>query len=333
VWASYLWWFIFIAGTLLPLGMIAWLFRRGYRERQIFAVFFTLSVLWLAGWVLSYTAWHGLVSAALGLAFILAVILLARQIKVSRTNQAEIQRLKNLTEVRSDQVAALSHEIRTPLAMIKGASDLLLEGNPGPLTPQQLIFVKTISQNGEHMISLAEDLLVQARIQAGLFKLHLELVDLKAIVRKAVDQARFLTEERHQHYVIDYPQVIERTYADGNLIMQALNNLLMNASRHTSHFGHIYISLTENDDGLVISIMDDGAGMSPEERQKLFKRFSSGHPLGDGTGLGLVITKQIIELHGGQIMVDTSLGRGTTVLFTLPRWRTNNEQTAGIGGG
>lgn len=175
------------------------------------------------------------------------------------------------------------------------------------------------------MISLAEDLLVQARIQAGLFKLHLELTDVKSIVRKAVEQAQFLTEERHQHYIVDYPQVINRTYIDANLILQALNNLLLNASRHTSHTGHIYVSLAENDAGLVLSVTDDGAGMSPEERKKLFKRFSSGQPLGDGTGLGLVITKQIIELHGGQIMVDTTLGRGTTVLFILPRWKIENE--------
>jgi signal transduction histidine kinase len=325
VWASYLWWITFIAGTLVPVILLLWLVRRGYREAWLVAVFAGLAAFWLLAWILSYTAWSGLVGVWMGLGFCLAVILLARQIKTLRIANAEIIRLKSLTETRSDQVAALSHEIRTPLAMIKGAADLLLEGKPGPLTAQQLVFVKTISQNGEHMISLAEDLLVQARIQAGLFKLHLELVDIKTVVRKAVEQARFLTEERHQQFTVDYPQVVERAYIDANLILQALNNLLLNASRHTSHHGHIYISLAENDAGLVISVTDDGAGMSPEERQNLFKRFSSGHPLGDGTGLGLVITKQIIELHGGQIMVDTTLGRGTTVLFVLPRWSDNHE--------
>ncbi|NLF50967.1 MAG: HAMP domain-containing histidine kinase [Leptolinea sp.] len=325
LWASYLWWVTFIAGTLVPVFLLGWLIHRGYREWRLTLVFAGLSILWLAAWALNYTDWNEAVGLLMGLAFCLAVVLLARQVKNSRIHRAEIVRLKSLTETRSDQVAALSHEIRTPLAMIKGAADLLLEGNPGPLTPQQLVFVKTISQNGEHMISLAEDLLVQARIQAGLFKLHLELTDVKSIVRKAVEQAQFLTEERHQHYIVDYPQVINRTYIDANLILQALNNLLLNASRHTSHTGHIYVSLAENDAGLVLSVTDDGAGMSPEERKKLFKRFSSGQPLGDGTGLGLVITKQIIELHGGQIMVDTTLGRGTTVLFILPRWKIENE--------
>ncbi len=325
MWASYFWWITFIAGTLVPVILLFWLRYRGYREWRLILVFISLSAIWLLAWALNYTSLSWGVGIVMGLGFCLTAALLARQIKTSRINRAEIIRLKSLTESRSDKVAALSHEIRTPLAMIKGAADLLLEGNPGPLTAQQLVFVKTISQNGEHMISLAEDLLVQARIEAGLFKLHLELVDVKSIVRRAVEQAQFLTDERHQHFIVDYPQVIERTYIDANLILQALNNLLLNASRHTSHNGHIYVSLAENDAGLVLSVTDDGAGMSPEERQNLFKRFSSGHPLGDGTGLGLLITKQIIELHGGQIMVDTTLGRGTTVLFTLPRWRIENE--------
>lgn len=297
--------------------------------------FVGLALLWGGAWGLSYTVFSGAVGLLLAAAFIVVVGLLARQVQIALSYQVEIARLKRLTEVRSDQVAALSHEIRTPLAMIKGAVDLLLEGNPGPLTAQQLIFLKTISQNGEHMISLAEDLLVQARIQAGLFKLHLELADLKEVVRQAVEQSRFLTEERGQQYIADYPQVIARIYVDAHLILQALNNLLLNASRHTSYGGHIFISLAENDEGVVISVTDDGAGMSREERLNLFKRFNSGHPLGDGTGLGLVITKQIVELHGGQIMVDTTLGRGTTVLFTLPRWRieTQDEQTARSGRG
>lgn len=325
MWAEIFWWITYITGTIVPVILLFWLFHKGYRERRLVIVFISLSVIWLTGWLLNYTDWQQGVGLVMGSAFVISTILLARQIKKSRIDRAEIVRLKGLTESRSDQVAALSHEIRTPLAMIKGAADLLLEGKPGPLTDQQLVFLKTISQNGEHMISLAEDLLVQARIQAGLFKLHLELVDVKSIIRKAVDQARFLTEERRQNYVVDYPQVVERKYLDANLILQALNNLLLNASRHTSYKGHIFVSLSENDAGLVFSVTDDGAGMSPEERKKLFKRFNSGHPLGDGTGLGLVITKQIVELHGGRIMVDTTLGRGTTVLFILPRWRVEHE--------
>jgi len=328
---SILWWTSLILGIITPLGGLIWLVSHGYKEKFLYIWLPVLSVFWGITWLLSFTPLNVLVYILDCFVFLLAVFLFIHQARSSLNNRAEVSRLKRLTEVRADQVSALSHEIRTPLALIKGSADLLLEGNPGPLTPQQLVFVKTISQNGEHMISLAEDLLVQARIQAGLFRLHLQPVDLKLIIRQAVEQVRFLSEERGQQFITDYPQVMPRIYADNRLILQAINNLLLNASKHTSFNGHIYLSLVDNDQSAVISVTDDGAGMTAEERKKLFKRFASGRPLGDGTGLGLVITKQIIELHGGQIMVDTSLGRGTTVLFTIPHWRSENGQTSSPG--
>ena len=321
----------FVTGALAPLGGLFWLFSHGHREKLWTIELAGLSLLWGLAGIFFYISWLLLAVILSNLCFFLTLFLFIRSCWMYKNNQAEIARLKKLTEVRSDQVSVLSHEIRTPLALIKGATELLLEGNPGPLTNQQSIFLDTIGQNCEHLISLAEDLLVQAKIQAGLFKLHLELVDVKSIVRLAVNQSRFLTEKREQHFVTNYPQLGLRIYADDRLVLQALNNLILNASRHTSINGHIYVSLTKNDTCAVISITDDGAGMSVEDRRKLFKKFASGRPLGDGTGLGLVITKQIIELHGGQIMIDTSLGRGTTVLFTLPYWREENEQTANSG--
>jgi signal transduction histidine kinase len=235
----------------------------------------------------------------------------------------EINRLKRLVESHADRISALSHETRTPLALIKGASDLLLEGNPGPLTEQQQKFINTISQNGEHLIKLADDILIQARIDAGIFHLRLEPVDFISLLRQNVNNMRFLESDRQQLFHVDCPQVIERVYADPRLMTQVMYNLIRNACRHTSHGGNIYIKISENDgdDLLIISVTDDGAGMTPEERNHIFERFYSSRALGDGTGLGLLITRQIVELHCGHLMVDTSLGKGTTVLFTLPRLR------------
>jgi signal transduction histidine kinase len=254
---------------------------------------------------------------------VLGLVMLLQRLRHQRV---EIDRLERIVETRSDRVTALGHEIRTPLAMIKGASDLLLEGKPGPLTEHQLNFVQTVSQNCEQMILLAEDLLVQARIEAGLFKLRLERLDLKDLMYRIVKDARTIAEQRGQMIRIDAPQVMGPVYVDPRLIRQAMMNLLNNASRHTTHGGHIYVSLSENDDRVVVSVIDDGAGMSVEEKKKLFHRFSSGRPLGDGTGMGLVITRQIIELHGGVIMVDTTLGRGTMILFSIPRLKVDDER-------
>lgn len=142
-----------------------------------------------------------------------------------------------------------------------------------------------------------------------------------SLVRQLIRELQPTIELRSQLIRLDYPQVMDRVHADPRLIRQVLTNLIQNASRFTSQKGHIFITIQDNDAAVVVSITDDGAGMTTEERQQLFQKFASGRPLGDGTGLGLVITKQIIELHGGQILIDTNLGKGTTFLFTLPHWR------------
>lgn len=322
-----------LPGLLAALVELGWLFRRGIRRGRLVACLLGLLVLWGAGPLFALSPWLPLALLLLSLAFAAAALLIADLIWREANHHAEGARLRHLVEARSDRVAALSHEIRTPLAMIKGASDLLLEGNPGPLTEQQHSFLQTISQNCANTITLAEDLLTQARIETGLFKLRLEPVDIKALARQSVSVVRRESNERGQTISLDYPQVMERVHADPRLIAQALNNLLQNASRHTSRGGHIFVTISNNDAAVVMSVTDDGAGMSAEERRRLFQKFASGRPLGDGTGLGLVITKQIVELHGGRIMVDTNLGRGTMILFTLPRWKDGEDgKTARSGG-
>ncbi len=300
---------------------IIWLLRRGVRHGRVLWFFLLFCVLWVLAAVNAVmNVW--LLTAIFSSTAVVVLSLVFTALLWHFLNQsAEIKRLRKVVEVRADRINALSHEIRTPLAMIKGASDLLLEGNPGPLTTQQVTFLNTISQNCEHTILLAEDLLIQARIEAGLFKIRLEPVDLIQLVRQTVKNLEPIAAERSQWIKLDYPQVMERSYTDPRLIRQALTNLINNACRYTSIGGHIYVSLSDNENGIILSVTDDGAGMSAEARQKLFQKFASGRPLGDGTGLGLVIAKQIVELHGGLILVDTSLGRGTTILFTLPRWR------------
>lgn len=315
-----------LLGWLAFLTGLGWLVWRGFRRGRLFWMMVGVTVLLggaalLAAFQEWLGAWWMVGGVLMGCAVLFAALL--RQM---RRQRAEIARLERIVEARSDRVTALGHEIRTPLAMIKGASDLLLEGKPGPLTEHQLNFVQTISQNCEQMILLAEDLLVQARIEAGLFHLRLERLDLKDLIYRIVKDARTIAGQRNQMIHIDAPQVMAAVHIDPRLLRQAMMNLLTNASRHTSHGGHIYVSLAENDDRIVVSVMDDGAGMSLEEKRNLFQRFSSGRPLGDGTGMGLVITRKIIELHGGEIMVDTTLGRGTNILFSVPRWQVDDER-------
>jgi two-component system OmpR family sensor kinase len=179
-------------------------------------------------------------------------------------------------------------------------------------------FITVVDRQCAQVIGLCESLLTQAKIEAGLFTPRLEQVDVSIVARDVVTAMRALCAERRQRITLDTPQVTPGIPADPMLIAQALTNLLSNAGRFTTVGGSIDVRVTVIDTGIAVYVTDDGAGMTREQRQRLFHRFVTGRPLADGTGLGLVITKAIVELHGGAIMVDTTSMRGTTFLFTLP---------------
>ncbi|MGW4499085.1 sensor histidine kinase [Micromonospora sp. NPDC004336] len=264
----------------------------------------------MAGWWLVTAALAGAVAGAGTTAAVLR----------RRTNRwrNELATLERLAQRRADQVNALSHELRTPLSMIKGAVDLLREGTPGPLTAAQHKFLTVVGHQSTQVIGLCESLLLQAKIEAGLFTPRLEKVDVAAVARDVVAAMRSLCDQRDQRITLDTPQVMPRIPADPLLLTQALTNLLSNASRFTTTGGRIHVRVMTMDTGVAVYITDDGAGMTRTERERLFRRFATGRPLADGTGLGLVITKTIVELHGGEIMVHTASARGTTFLLTLP---------------
>ncbi|WP_173082939.1 sensor histidine kinase [Phytohabitans rumicis] len=239
--------------------------------------------------------------------------------RVGAARGGELAHLEQLVKRRAEQVTALSHELRTPLSMIKGAVDLLREGTPGPLTPAQERFLQVVDHQCTQVIGLCESLLIQAKIEAGLFTPRPERVDVSVVTRDVVTAMRPLCAQRQQRISLDTPQVMPRIQGDPQLLTQALTNLLSNASRFTTAGGSIDVRVAVIDTGVAVYVTDDGAGMTPDERHRLFRRFATGRPLADGTGLGLVITKTIVELHGGDIMVHTASARGTTFLLTLPR--------------
>jgi signal transduction histidine kinase len=263
------------------------------------------------------SVWWATVTALVGVLVGASAATLTLRRRGSRL-RAELTALELTVQGRADQVNALSHELRTPLSMIKGAVDLLREGTPGPLTTAQEKFLQVVDHQSTQVISLCESLLLQAKIEAGLFTLRPERTDVAVIVRDVVAAMRPLCEQRGQRITLDTPQVMPRILADPMLLTQAMTNLLSNAGRFTTAGGSIDVRVMVVDSGVAVYVTDDGAGMSRAERARLFQRFATGRPLVDGTGLGLVITKIIIELHGGEILVHTASTRGTTFLLTLP---------------
>ena len=252
------------------------------------------------------------------LAALLAAVLAALIMVLRRwaSDRAEAHRLRGIAQRNADQISVVSHEIRTPLSLVKGAADLLAEGSPGPLTESQARFVQTISSNCHSVITLSEDLLTQARIDAGMFELHPQRVNLRALSLSVI------SELRHLHplpIALDCPGAPPRLWADPMLMRQALTNLINNAVAHARNAELITVRVVNADAQILVSVSDDGDGIPDGERQRLFERFQSGKPLRDGTGLGLVITRAIIQMHGGDVFVDSTPNRGTTMLFTLPK--------------
>lgn len=232
-----------------------------------------------------------------------------------RSDRVEVERLRGIARRNADQISVLSHEIRTPLALMRGSADLLIEGTPGPVTPRQRKYLDTIRRNCEAVISLAEDLLTQARIDAGMFELRLQVVRLRPLAQSVIHELR---EIHTVPLALDSPGAPPQVWADPALIRQVLINLVNNAIAHAHGASLITTRIVTRDAHVLISVSDDGEGIDEDQRRKLFERFVSGRPLRNGTGLGLVITRQIVQMHGGRILVDSVAGGGTTMMVSLP---------------
>ena len=264
-------------------------------------------------------------------AFFIVAYLVGHLAESRERERWQLIRLREEEKRKSELLSTLSHELHTPLTMIKGAVDILLEGRPGPINYTQITFLQTISQNGERLIRLVEELLAQARAEAGWVEIKPKLIDIRDPMKKTIRDIRPLVAQKRQVIRLDYPQVLPRVMADEAWIQQVMTNLICNASKYTSEGGNIFVSLMENQQCILVSVTDDGAGISQAERERLFEPFFRGDHTQRGTGLGLTIIKHIVEMHGGKVYVDTTLGRGTTFLFTLPK-EVMDEKAKGAGG-
>lgn len=265
----------------------------------------------VAATILAAIGNQGWAVAVAGLAGLLGVATMLRRSTRARLMAAENGRLRALASERADRVSMLSHEVRTPLALVAGAAELLAEQSPGPLTPTQQQFVQTIVVNCERMVALSEHLLMEARIEAGIFRLHLEGVDVRSLFRRVVSELRLL---HSATLLLDCPHAPRRVPADPALLRQVLINLVTNAARYGGDTV-ITVRITDGEDCVVVAVSDSGPGMSAAQRARLFTRTL---PEGGGSGLGLIISRRIVELHGGKWFVDTVPHRGTTMIFTIP---------------
>ncbi|MBI3324660.1 MAG: PAS domain-containing protein [Candidatus Omnitrophica bacterium] len=235
-----------------------------------------------------------------------------------RQLQATNARLEEMTSLKDEFVAKVSHELRSPLTAIKEGISLTLDEVLGPINAEQRDFLSTVDENIDRLAELINNMLDLSKIEAGRMRLMRQRLDLRELIHNTMASYRLLA----GHRTIDAQFVeVPAVFADSNRVLQVLGNLFSNAIKFTKDDGTIAFSLRHQDGEVAVSIHDDGIGIPKGEVSKLFQKFSQvgeGENRPKGTGLGLALCKELIELHRGTITVESDSGRGSTFTFTLP---------------
>jgi len=230
---------------------------------------------------------------------------------------------------KSEFLASMSHELRTPLNAVIGFSEVLLERMFGEINDKQDEYLQDILSSGRHLLSLINDILDLAKIEAG--RMELEVVDFH--LPQAIDNAITLVRERAARRAITLAIEIDprlgEIKGDERKVKQVLLNLLSNAIKFTPEGGHVGVQAGLSDGFAEVAVTDTGVGIAPEDHEAVFEEFrqvgtdyAKKH---EGTGLGLTLSRRFVELHGGKIWVKSQLGQGATFTFTLPvkPWQTS----------
>ena len=249
-----------------------------------------------------------------------------RQMALLYEKQTVLQRIAEEAErTKSSFVAKVSHEFRTPLNMIIGLASVMTE-NPymyGRALPATLLEdLRIIHRNCDHLASLVNDVLALSQLQSGSIVLHRENLDLVEIIENALDVIRPLIDQKKLSLTLELPPHLEPIFCDRTRIRQVILNLLSNAARFTDQ-GGIKVQVTEKDNQVVIAVADTGPGIHPADIERIFEPFCQGSEQvwldKGGSGLGLTISKQFVELHDGRIWLESQLDAGTTFIVSLPR--------------
>ena len=234
----------------------------------------------------------------------------------------DVTRERAVDRMKSEFVSLVSHELRTPLTSIKGYIDLLLAGDVGELEAEQREFLGIVSNNADRLVALISNLLDISRIESGNVEITRSPLHLDALFATVAASFRPQVEQKRQHLTLDIEEGLPAVSGDADRVVQILTNLVSNAHKYTPAGGDITVSARLAGPLVSVAIRDTGIGMSEEDQAQLFTRFfrSKGRQIQEvaGTGLGLVIARSLVELHGGTLQVMSVPGHGTTFTFTLP---------------
>ncbi|GKS57000.1 hypothetical protein YTPLAS18_05270 [Nitrospira sp.] len=250
---------------------------------------------------------------------------------------AEIQsanaRLQELDKLKSAFVSIVSHELRTPMTAIRGYIDNMLDGLAGPLTEKQGHYLNRVKVNADRLTHMIAELLDLSRIEAGKVELSLSEVDLRTLAIDVLDEFQRMAQDKGVTVAMAAPETVPLFSGDRNKLHQVLTNLVGNALKFTPSEGRVEVSLSQPEPGILqVDVTDTGFGIPAEELPRIFEKFFRGHtvpPEARGAGLGLAIVRTLIELHGGRVWVESTVGAGSRFSFRLPLRPSPNAQAPG----
>jgi len=245
--------------------------------------------------------------------------------------EAAEQQARAANSAKSEFLANMSHELRTPLNAIIGFSDMIRSEMFGPCgQPKYTRYASEINSAGRHLLKIIDDILDLSEIEAGHAELHESSLDLSMIVNEALALVRPPLDRSGHTFALAVPSGLPRLYADGVRLKQILVNLLSNAVKFTAHGGRISLAVALRDDGAMeIVIQDTGIGIAAADLETALAPFQQVdgrlNRAYQGTGLGLPLSKKLVELHGGDLTIDSVVGRGTTITIAFDAIRVLRE--------
>jgi protein-histidine pros-kinase len=235
--------------------------------------------------------------------------------------QLKNQELERANRAKDHFLATMSHELRTPLNAILGFTGLMLMKLPGPLTEAQERQLQHVQTSGRHLLSLINDLLDLAKIESGHVELHCVPVDARAVIEDVATALRPAAQAKQLQLGVTLPETTLPVLADRRALHQVVLNLASNAVKFTAT-GTVLIRAERRDDRLAVVVEDTGVGITPEDQARLFQAFvqvgEGRDRRGEGTGLGLHLSRKLTELMGGQLQVQSVSGQGSTFTALLP---------------
>ena len=229
--------------------------------------------------------------------------------------------LEETSQHKSEFLANMSHELRTPLNAIIGFSQVLREGMFGEVNEKQKEYLDDILSSGNHLLSLINDVLDLAKVEAGQVELEVAPFSLRDALERGVVMVRERATQDGVRVGFSADPEVAVVDGDERRIRQVIFNLLSNAVKFTPAGGVVDVSAARVNGEVWVSVADTGPGLDPDDHERIFEEFKqmeAGLELHEGTGLGLALSKRLVELHGGRIWVDSELGKGSTFVFTLP---------------